>query len=86
MHELAGVTLHTLRHTHAATGVGVGFGLPVIGALLGHRQASTTAKYAHVGDTVARRASDAIGAQLAAAMGGPAEQTSGEVIPLKRSR
>jgi len=84
--ELAGVTLHTLRHTHAATGVGVGFGLPVIGALLGHRQASTTAKYAHVGDTVARRASDAIGAQLAAAMGGPAEQTSGEVIPLKRSR
>lgn len=84
--ELAGVTLHTLRHTHAATGVDTGFGLPVIGALLGHRQASTTAKYAHVGDTVARRASNAIGAQLAAAMGDAGAGDGGEIIPFKRPR
>jgi integrase len=83
---LDGVTLHTLRHTHASTGVGAGFGLPVIGALLGHRQASTTAKYAHVGDTVARRASDAIGARLAAAMGREAADGDGEVVPFKRPR
>jgi integrase len=76
--ELDGVTLHTLRHTHASVGVGAGFGLPVVGALLGHRQSSTTAKYAHIADSPARRASEAIGAALAAGMGGP----SAEVIPL----
>jgi hypothetical protein len=50
----------------------------VVGALLGHRQSSTTAKYAHIADSPARRASEAIGAALAAGMGGP----SAEVIPL----
>lgn len=36
------VRLHDLRHTHAATGAGLGLGLPIIGKLLGHTQASTT--------------------------------------------
>ena len=44
---LEDVSLHTLRHTHASVGVGAGIGLPVVGALLGHKVASTTARYAH---------------------------------------
>ena len=75
------VTLHTLRHTHASVGVGAGLGLPLIGALLGHRQASTTAKYAHIADSPARRASEAIGAALSAAMG---QGASAEIVPLRK--
>ena len=42
---LLGVRIHDLRHTHASVGVGAGFGLPIIGKLLGHTQASTTQRY-----------------------------------------
>ena len=79
--RLAGVTLHTLRHTHATIGVGAGFGLPIIGKLLGHRQASTTSKYAHIAAGPARRASEAIGAALNAAMG---QSENAEIVPLRK--
>ena len=46
--ELEGVTLHTLRHTHASVGVDEGLSLPVVGKLLGHSQSATTQRYAHV--------------------------------------
>jgi integrase len=65
---LDGATLHTLRHTHASVGVGAGIGLPLVGALLGHKVASTTARYAHIGHEPARRASEAIGSALQAAL------------------
>lgn len=42
------VTLHTLRHSFAARVVSAGHGLHVAGALLGHTQASTTHRYAHL--------------------------------------
>jgi integrase len=65
---LKDVTLHTLRHTHASVGVGAGIGLPLVGALLGHRVAATTQRYAHVAAEPARRASETVGATIAAAM------------------
>jgi integrase len=78
---LTDVTLHTLRHTHASVGVGAGIGLPLVGALLGHKVASTTSRYAHIGDDPARRASETIGTTIAAAL----ERRSGApVIPIKR--
>jgi site-specific recombinase XerD len=43
-------------------------GLPIIGKLLGHTQAQTTARYAHLADDPLRAASNAIGASIAAAM------------------
>ena len=67
--ELAGVRLHDLRHTHAAVGAGGGLGLPVIGRLLGHSQPSTTQRYAHIDADPLRRASNMIGAEIAAAIG-----------------
>jgi len=66
---LDGVRLHDLRHTHASVGAGAGLGLPIIGKLLGHKHADTTARYAHLGDDPLRRASDRIGSEIAAALG-----------------
>ena len=66
---LAGVRIHDLRHTHASIGAGAGLGLPIIGKLLGHTQASTTARYAHIDNDPLRRASERIGNQIATAMG-----------------
>ncbi|MFG1183271.1 tyrosine-type recombinase/integrase [Xanthobacter aminoxidans] len=70
------VRLHDLRHTHASIGAGAGLGLPVIGKLLGHTQASTTQRYAHLDADPLRRASDQIGRAIAAAMGEPASKIS----------
>jgi integrase len=67
--ELTGVRIHDLRHTHASYGAGAGFGLPIIGKLLGHSHPATTARYAHLDNDPLRRASNHIGAQLAEAMG-----------------
>ncbi len=67
---LEGVRLHDLRHTFASIGVGGGAGLPVIGRLLGHSQAATTARYSHIDIDPAKRAVDAIGQRINAAMGG----------------
>jgi integrase len=46
--ELTGVTLHTLRHTFASHAVSNGESLPMIGAFLGHSNARSTSRYAHI--------------------------------------
>ena len=67
---LESVRIHDLRHTHASFGVSAGFGLPIVGKLLGHTQPQTTARYAHLDADPIRRASDAIGKTLADALEG----------------
>ena len=71
--KLAGIEdvhIHDLRHTFASVGAGGGVGLPLIGGILGHRQASTTQRYAHLADGPLRTAADLIGSELAAALDG----------------
>jgi integrase len=80
---LEGVRLHDLRHTYASLGAGGGLGLPIIGKLLGHTQASTTQRYAHLDADPLRRASEAIGGRIAAALDG---KHAGSVVQLKRGR
>ena len=80
--RLDGVRLHDLRHTHASFGAGAGLGLPIIGKLLGHTNATTTARYAHLDVDPLRRASEHIGGRLAAAMGERTACAEGEVVPL----
>jgi len=45
---LEDVRLHDLRHTFASIAASKGLSLPIIGALLGHKQTQTTARYAHL--------------------------------------
>lgn len=65
---LEGVRLHDLRHSFASLGAGASLGLPIIGKLLGHSQAATTQRYAHLDADPLRRAVDAIGDTISAAM------------------
>jgi integrase len=83
---LTGVRLHDLRHTYASFGAGGGLGLPIIGRLLGHTQAATTARYAHLDNDPLRRASEHIGGRIARAMGEPVvkRRRAAKVIALKR--
>jgi integrase len=68
---LDGVRLHDLRHTYASFGAGGGLSLPIIGKLLGHTQASTRQRYAHLDNDPLRRASEQIGGTISAALDGP---------------
>ena len=65
------IRLHDLRHTFAATGAGSSLGLPVIGKLLGHSQARTTQRYAHLDADPMHKAANLIGSQIAAALAPP---------------
>lgn len=65
---LEGVRLHDLRHSFASFGAGASIGLPIIGKLLGHKQAATTARYAHLDADPMHRAADAIGNKISSAL------------------
>ena len=56
--KLQGVRVHDLRHSFASHLVSSGVSLPVVGKLLGHTQASTTQRYAHIADNPQRIASN----------------------------
>lgn len=53
--------IHDLRHTFASLLVSGGMSLPMIGKLLGHSQAKTTQRYAHLYDDPLRQGVDRIG-------------------------
>jgi integrase len=55
---IEGVRLHDLRHAYASILASAGLSLPIIGALLGHTQANTTARYSHLFDDPLRQATD----------------------------
>ena len=80
---LADVRLHDLRHSFASVGAAGGLSLPIIGALLGHKHATTTARYAHLSADPLRAANDVVGARIAAAMNRkPGAAASAEVVAL----
>jgi integrase len=56
------VRMHDLRHSFASILVSAGASLPLIGQLLGHTQAQTTHRYAHLFDRPMRDAAEAVGA------------------------
>lgn len=53
---IADVRIHDLRRTFASIGAAQGLSLQVIGKLLGHKSAETTARYAHLTEDPLRRA------------------------------
>jgi integrase len=64
------VRIHDLRHNFASVAAAAGLSLPMIGKLLGHTQASTTQRYAHLAADPVRAASNLIGAEISAVMNG----------------
>ncbi|MFO1089315.1 MAG: site-specific integrase [Hyphomicrobiales bacterium] len=64
--------IHDLRHNFASAAAAGGLSLPVIGALLGHSQPQTTARYAHLAADPLRTASEAASAWIAKRLTGSA--------------
>ena len=60
--KITGLHIHDLRHHFASVLASSGASLPLIGALLGHSQPQTTARYAHLFDDAQRKATEAVGA------------------------
>jgi hypothetical protein len=56
----AEVTPHILRHSLASVAADLGYSELTIAALLGHRKASMTSRYAHHADAVLLQAADAV--------------------------
>ncbi len=66
--EIPDVRIHDLRHSFASVAAGLGNGLLIIGKLLGHTQASTTQRYAHLADNPIRKANEEIGQAIEQAL------------------
>lgn len=79
--DLSDVRLHDLRHSFASVGAAGGLSLPTIGALLGHTQAATTQRYAHLASDPLRQAADIVSGHIAAVMEGT---PAGEVVEINR--
>lgn len=80
--EHAGITgwrIHDLRHAFASMAADAGNSLPVVGAILGHTQAQTTARYAHLSDNPVAKAADETARAVERAL------NSGKVVALKQS-
>ncbi|MDR6955215.1 integrase [Ancylobacter sp. 3268] len=76
---LEDVRLHDLRHTFASVGAAAGMSLPVIGGLLGHADAGTTLRYAHLQTDPVRAAADVIAGRISEAMNGKRTEPGGTV-------
>lgn len=57
--------LHDLRHSFASFGAAAGLSLPMIGRMLGHSQAATTARYVHLADDPVRAAMERVTTDIA---------------------
>jgi integrase len=76
--ELKDVRIHDLRHTFASILASAGVSLPLVGALLGHTQPTTTARYAHLYDDPLREATERVGAFVT-----NASKPAAPVVPFK---
>jgi len=63
--------IHDLRHAFASMMVNSGASLPIVGKILGHSQAATTQRYAHLERNPAKEAAEAAAAKIVEAMKRP---------------
>ncbi len=62
--DIGDVRLHDLRHTYASIAIMGGESITTTARLLGHNDAQTTLKYAHLSDRSVREATDTLGSIL----------------------
>ena len=77
MAKLPDVRLHDLRHSFASMLASGGASLPMIGALLGHADTATTARYAHLFQDPLRKLANEVGRVVEGA-------ESAEVTPIRK--
>jgi integrase len=75
---ISGLRLHDLRHSFASALVSGGATLPLVGAMLGHSNPTTTARYSHLFQDPQRAAAEKIGSLIE-----NAAAPSAEVVPFK---
>jgi integrase len=78
---LEDVRIHDLRHSFASVAVAGGASLPIIGALLGHKDTATTQRYAHLSADPLRAASQAVGDAIAMALEGGSSEVGKPEMP-----
>ncbi len=62
--ELEDLRIHDLRHSFASFGLANGLSLGEIGKLLGHSQVQTTARYAHLAESISSKAANTLVSQI----------------------
>ena len=68
--ELLDVRIHDLRHTFASIAVADGASLFLVGKALGHTQARTTERYAHLSDSPIRQVANQVSEHVVASFSG----------------
>ncbi|MBL8670826.1 MAG: tyrosine-type recombinase/integrase [Alphaproteobacteria bacterium] len=81
---LSDLRLHDLRHSYASFAVADGASLYMVGKVLGHAQARSTERYAHLSDDPLLKVADRTSERIAAAMKGG--KGGAEVVELKGVR
>ncbi len=77
--------MHDLRHSFASVAVAGGDSLYLVGKVLGHKQAGTTERYAHLSDDPVRAVADRAASSIAAAMNSK-QGGKAQVVPLPARR
>ena len=83
--SLSDLRIHDLRHAFASVAASSGMGLPIIGKLLGHTQAVTTQRYAHLAADPLKAAAATVASKIADAMNGVAK-AGGKVIDMPKRK
>lgn len=78
---LEDVRIHDLRHTWASLGAASGLSLPLIGALMGHSEPATTARYSHLANDPLKAAADLVATNIAEAISKPIKN---KVVPFRK--
>lgn len=80
--ELIDFRLHDLRHNAASVAVNEGVSLYVAGKLLGHRNAATTERYAHVANDPVHKAAEAVASRILASAQPKPQKPQSRALPL----
>jgi integrase len=83
---LPGLRIHDMRHAFASLAVASGDSLFIVGKILGHRQSSTTERYAHLAPDPASAVATRTAERLANLMVANRERLEPNVIPLPAAK